>query len=181
MAEKKYLNKDGFIYLWSEIKSFLLTNYVIKEGGKGLSSNDYTTSEKNKLSGIETGANKITNNNQLTNGAGYQTSAQVNAIVTGKGYQTESQVIALIDSAISDITGISIEVVSSLPPTGSNGVIYLVSNGGSGNNAYDEYIWVTSTNKYEFIGTTSTDLTGYLKEADLVAITNAEIEEIIGA
>ena len=33
---------------------------VDKETGKGLSTNDYTTTEKNKLEGIETGANKYT-------------------------------------------------------------------------------------------------------------------------
>lgn len=31
-------------------------NYVAKENGKGLSTNDYTTAEKNKLNGIATGA-----------------------------------------------------------------------------------------------------------------------------
>ena len=30
--------------------------FVEKESGKGLSTNDYTTDEKNKLAGIETGA-----------------------------------------------------------------------------------------------------------------------------
>ena len=37
-----------------------LTNYVEKEEGKGLSTNDYTTEEKGKLAGIEEGANKYT-------------------------------------------------------------------------------------------------------------------------
>lgn len=37
-----------------------ITNKVDKETGKGLSTNDYTTSEKTKLSGIETGANNYT-------------------------------------------------------------------------------------------------------------------------
>ena len=36
----------------------LLNNKVDKVSGKGLSANDYTTAEKNKLSGIATGANK---------------------------------------------------------------------------------------------------------------------------
>lgn len=36
--------------------------------------NNFTTALKNKLDGIATGANNITNNNQLTNGAGYITS-----------------------------------------------------------------------------------------------------------
>lgn len=38
----------------------LLGNKVDKVSGKGLSTNDYTTTEKNKLSGIATGANNYT-------------------------------------------------------------------------------------------------------------------------
>lgn len=38
----------------------LLSNKVDKETGKSLSTNDYTTAEKEKLAGIETGANKTT-------------------------------------------------------------------------------------------------------------------------
>ena len=44
----------------SNLKTFLTSLkglFVSKESGKGLSSNDYTTAEKSKLSGIATGAN----------------------------------------------------------------------------------------------------------------------------
>ena len=37
-----------------------------------------------------------TNNNQLTNGAGYQTASQVESAITGKGYQTAAQVESAI-------------------------------------------------------------------------------------
>lgn len=47
---------------------------------------------------------------------------------------------------------LSYEVVTELPSTGENGVIYLISNGGTGTNVYDEYIWTGSG--YEKIGTT---------------------------
>lgn len=53
----KYLDSDGLIYVWSKIKALLNTK-VDKVTGKGLSTNDYTTTEKNKLSGIEAQANK---------------------------------------------------------------------------------------------------------------------------
>lgn len=43
-----------------------LSNYVQKETGKGLSTNDYTTAEKEKLSGIKAGATKTTTS--TTNG-----------------------------------------------------------------------------------------------------------------
>ena len=51
----KYLDNDGLIYLWSKIKN-LFSGKVDKEAGKGLSTNDYTTAEKNKLAGIASGA-----------------------------------------------------------------------------------------------------------------------------
>lgn len=148
--------------------------------------NNYTTDEKNKLSGIATGAqvniiesikvngkaqtitNKAvditvpTNNSQLTNGAGYQTALEV---------QTA------INSAISGITGIDFQVVESLPGTGVKGVIYLVSNSGTGTNIYDEYIWVT--NRFEKIGTTEIDLSNYYNTTNLLALTNQEIDTII--
>ena len=61
----KYLDENGLLYLWNKIKAHVqsvITNlnlsgtYVAKESGKGLSTNDYTTEEKNKLSNIQAGA-----------------------------------------------------------------------------------------------------------------------------
>lgn len=48
-----YLDKNGLLYLWSKIKE----KFVQKESGKGLSSNDYTDSDKTKLQGIQNNAN----------------------------------------------------------------------------------------------------------------------------
>ena len=48
-----YLDKNGIVYLWGKIKA----KFVTKESGKGLSTNDYTTTEKNKLAGIASNAN----------------------------------------------------------------------------------------------------------------------------
>lgn len=42
-------------------------NKVDKVSGKGLSTNDYTTTEKNKLAGIETGANKTVVDTAMSN------------------------------------------------------------------------------------------------------------------
>lgn len=150
--------------------------------------NNYTAAEKTKLGNIEAGAevNIIegvtvngsdatisgkkaaitvpTNNNQLTNGAGYQTAAEV---------------ATAINSAISGITGISFEVVQTLPATGAAGTIYLVPHGGTGTNIYDEYIYVS--NGWEKLGTTDVDLTGYYNTSNLRAMTNAEVEAIIAS
>jgi hypothetical protein len=42
--------------------------------------NNFTTTLKNKLDGIAAGANNITNNNQISNGAGYVTSSVINSL-----------------------------------------------------------------------------------------------------
>jgi len=76
----------------------------------------------------------------------------------------------VITSAISSLVGIRCEVVSELPATGENGVIYFVPNGGSEPNIYDEYIWIDSTSKFELIGTTEIDLSNYVTNDDLNAI-----------
>ena len=63
----KFLDSNGLLYVWSKIKSYVsdaitngITGKVDKVDGKGLSTNDYTTDEKNKLAGIEAGANNYT-------------------------------------------------------------------------------------------------------------------------
>lgn len=43
-----WMDTDGLRYLWSKV----VAKFVRKESGKGLSTNDYTTAEKNKLAGI---------------------------------------------------------------------------------------------------------------------------------
>lgn len=55
MSEKLYLSNSGLQRVWTKIKS-LLNGKVDKVSGKGLSTNDYTTAEKNKLAGIAAGA-----------------------------------------------------------------------------------------------------------------------------
>ena len=61
----KYLNDDGLLYLVQKIKAWL-NGKVDKVDGKGLSTNDYTSAEKTKLSGIEANATKTIVNNTLT-------------------------------------------------------------------------------------------------------------------
>lgn len=116
---------------------------------------------------ITLGANTVTvptNNNELTNGA---------------GYQTASDVESAINEAIGDITGFEFQIVEELPGTGEKGVIYLISNSGTGQNIYDEYIWTGTA--FEKIGTTDVDLSNYWSKTDLVAIQNNEIDTIVGA
>ena len=55
------------------------TTYSVGDGG--LTQNNFTDADHSKLNGIAASATNVTNNNQLTNGAGYRTSAQVDAAI----------------------------------------------------------------------------------------------------
>lgn len=113
-------------------------------------------------------------------GYGYQTAAQVNSLIGNKGYQTSSQVQSAINSALGGITGIDIQVVESLPTTGTKGVIYLVAHSHGSGDAYDEYVWVAEKRAYEKIGNTDVDLSGYLKSTDITVLTEADFNTMWG-
>ena len=246
---KKYLDNNGLLYFWQKIKN----TFVTKDGSKVLSDENYTTAEKTKLSGIETGAevndidtikvngttqtitNKAvditvptkvsdlnndsgflttetdpvftasaaygisstditnwnakaeisdipTNNNQLTNGAGYQTASEVESAINTKissAYKIKgSTTFANLPSADSTREGFVYNITDSFTttadfvegagkeyPAGTNVVIVNV-----GSNTY----------KYDVIAG-FVDLSPYLLSADLVAITNAEIDTIVAS
>ena len=199
----EYLDKSGLTLLISKIKTALIGKVDV-ENGKGLSTNDYTSSEKQKLSGIASGAQvnviesvKVngtkltpsskavdisvpTKTSQLTNDSGYQSATNVESIITAKGYQTQSQVQSLINSAVGNITSIKYQKVTSLPATGSNGVIYLVAHSHGTQDIYDEYIWLSETKTYEKIGNTDIDLSAYVKNSELTAITTNDLNTMWG-
>ena len=74
---------------------------------------------------------------------------------------------AELNDAIGGATSIKAEVVSALPATGVNGTIYLVAHAHGTGDAYDEYLWIESANKFEKIGNTDIDLSSYAKKTDL--------------
>lgn len=122
---------------------------------------------------------KPTKLSEFENDSGFQTAENVESTITSKGYQTSSQVQQSINSAIAGITGVEYEVVESLPPSGKKGTIYLKSNGGSGQNIYDEYIWVN--NKFEFIGTTQVDLSNYFNTTNFTPVSNEAIDAMFSS
>ena len=288
----KLLDENRLAQLWALIKG----KFVQAETGKGLSTNDFTTEEKNKLSNIEAGANENiiegiavnnvditpvnkrvnlavptkvsdltndekfqtdtevasaiagsgyqanvietvkvngsildvdskksvnvivpTDNSVLTNGAGYQTAADVssalsksgyqanvietvkvnnvaltpsskavnitvptdNSVLTnGAGYQTAKDVTDAINEAIGGLTGISFEVVETLPTRGKTGVIYLIAHSHGAGDNYDEYVWLEKSESYEKIGNTDVDLSNYVTKNDITIMTEQELAAI---
>lgn len=201
MAE--YLDKSGTTYLVGKIKE-QLAEKVDKQEGLGLSENSYTDEEKSKLAGlsnytlpaatsstlggVKSGGDISVNSSGAVTVPGLSGKAPIaNPTFTGApkaptpdtddsstNIATTAFVQAAVAAGVAGITGFEFEVVSALPGTGETGKIYLVSNGGSTQNAYDEYIWVN--NSWEKIGTTAVDLSGYWSKTELTAIQNTEID-----
>ena len=129
-----------------------LDEKVDKVDGKQLSTEDYTTTEKNKLAGISTGAQVNVIESVQVNGAALTPSGKA-VNINLSNYATKGD--------LSSIPKFAVTVVTELPISDiSTSTIYLKSNGGSSGNSYDEYIYVNSA--WEKIGTTEVDLSGYV-------------------
>ena len=91
---------------------------------------------------------------------------------SGKQVANTEFVAKAIANAVAGITDFETSIVESLPATGVKGTIYFVLNGSSEtDNIYDEYIWVNG--KFEKIGSTKIDLTGYLNDVTTSGTGNA--------
>ncbi len=159
----KYLDSNGVLYLWQKLKALVssaISNKVDKVNGKGLSANDYTTAEKEKLAGIEAGANKY-----------MHPDSHPASMISGLD--------AAIQEKVAAAGHLKREIAAALPePSAADGnTIYMIrKSSGADGNLYDEYMLIDGA--MERLGDTAVDMTGYVKESDLAAITNGEIDEI---
>ena len=102
-----------------------------------------------------------TKTSDLTNNSGFITKA-VNDL-TNYYLKSETYTKEEVQSLISAINSVTLQKVDSLPEPGESNVIYLVPKSGSGNDIYDEYIYIDG--KPEHIGSTQVDLSNYVQEA----------------
>lgn len=86
---------------------------------------------------------------------------QVSQLVNDANFKTEAEIQTLINNS----TKLKKELVTSLPSTGKEDVIYLLKNKNDTNNFYTEYMWIGG--KWEIIGDTKVDLSGYAKKSDI--------------
>ena len=69
---------------------------------------------------------------------------------------------------IASIPQFELKIVDALPLQGQRMVLYLVpKTSASGDNIYDEYIWIESTSSFEIIGSTTVDLSDYATKDEL--------------
>lgn len=130
---------------------------------------------------------------QVTNDAGYQTAANVEAAITGKGYQTEAQVEAKISAANARVYKPQGSIAFAdlpLPAQANLGFVYNVTDAftsstsfleGSGHKypagtnvvvvqSGEDYVWDVLGGFY--------DLSGYALLSDITELTNQEVQAI---
>lgn len=199
-----YVGDTDLLYILTKIKNVLdgtggyTPGYVQKESGKGLSTEDFTTALLNKLNGITAGADSVEWNQTQASGTKiaeitinggtpidiYVPTGQtitIDSVMSGTSENAvQNKVIKqYVDDAVGSVVSIEFRTVNELPATGENGVIYLVPNGTStGQNRKDEYVWITSESRFEKIGTTDIDLSGYVQSTDLAEITTSDIDSM---
>ncbi|MBR2258214.1 MAG: hypothetical protein IJ899_12960 [Blautia sp.] len=175
---KKYLDLDGLRYFNQKLTE-VFAGKVDKVEGKVLSTNDYTQEEKEKLSGIAAGAeaNVIeaisvngTAQQAVSKGVDITVPTNNNQLANGAGYQTASDVSDAIDAALAGITSLTYTVVEALPPAGEPGVIYLIASPRGTDDGFDEYIYVDGD--FEKLG---------YSDIAIPAITSSEIDTILAS
>lgn len=135
---------------------------VSEEQGKGLSTNDYTDAAKAKVDAIPENPKYTDTTYDLTPYAKKtEVPTKVSALTNDKGFKTEKEVLSLIQSS----SKLKKEVVTSLPSTGKDDVLYLKKDGNDANNSYVEYMWINGA--WEIIGNTKIDLNPYAKKTDI--------------
>ena len=186
-----YVGSTDLLYILNKIKAVLEAGYVKVEDGKGLSTNDFTTILKNKLDNIAEGAEVNVqadwNETDTSSDAYIKNKPTIPDTVILDDTLSNSSTNAVqnkaiksyIDAAVSAITSVQFKKVTALPSQGANGIIYLVPKNETTSkvgNIYEEYIWITDDTKFEKIGETDIDLSGYVRTADLVEITTTDID-----
>lgn len=171
---EKFLNGTGLSNIVSKLTAWATEKFVAKESGKGLSTNDYSNQEKEKLNGLKNPTIEIVkvNNTALTPDENKVINIDLSS------YPLKSAVTQEIAQAVSGINGFDAQIVSELPPEGGKGILYLIANNSEENqNAYDEYVWVADN--FEKIGTRTIDLSQYALKSEIpAAITNEELDTI---
>ena len=152
-----------------------LNNKVDKEVGKGLSTKDYTAADKALVDGLINtvsinGTNQTISNHTLSLTIPTKTSQLTN----DKNYQTLTDAENKINNKLTSVMVYkgSVNSFSNLPTGARTGDVYNVND---------------TDDNYAFNGTSwdklsrTIDLSNYLLKTEVVAITNSEIDTIVGA
>lgn len=209
----KILTLANLAHVWDTIKAKFATkeevaDKVDKIEGKGLSANDYTDTEKEKLEAVESGAQVNVLETVKVNGTAltatdkgvnidlsdYATNEDVEGKVdkvTGKGLSTNDltdDLVSKINAAVTldtltqavvEAGHIKFSFVEELPEEGETNVIYFTKlEDTEDDDAYEEFVFQDGA--YEKIGATRVDLSNYWDKANLELATDDDIDTALG-
>lgn len=192
----KYLDNNGLLYVWKKLKDTFAKKVELDEVKNSIPKNvsdlqdadSYAKSvdiptKVESLSDATDYAKKIEIPHSVSELDGMDAYAKITALpkkvvdlTDGADYIKQAELIEEVKSLIGNTKALEFSVVEELPSSGEKSTIYLVSNSKAENDAYDEYIFVNG--KFEKIGTTSVDLSDYVKTSDITSITNEEIDTL---
>ena len=147
----KYLDSNGLLYYNQRIKATYATQTALESTNTNVASLQSQVDglvseggEPNVIETIEVNGTALpvsektvnvtvpTNNNQLTNGAGYQTASQVQAAITSGGFATTTQLNTRLAAKQNTLTFDSTPTENSLNPVTSGGIYQAFATAVSG-------------------------------------------------
>lgn len=194
--QAKYLDNNGLLYVWKKLKDTFakkvdldeMKNSIPKNVTELLDAENYALksaipTKVESLTDAGDYAKKLEIPHSIEGMEGIEAYAKVTAIPKkvaeledAMDFVKKAELTEEVKGLIGNIKSIEFSVVEELPASGEKATIYLVSNAKGDNDSYDEFIWLND--KFEKIGTTSVDLSGYLKATDITGITNEEIDAL---
>lgn len=191
----KYLDENGLLYVIQKVKTWL-SGKVDKVDGKGLSTNDYTTAEKNKLSGLKNyelptasastlGGVKVGSGLAINNGVLSATGGGTADSVDWSNVQNKPTKVSQFtnDSGYQTATQVNTAITSKGYQTETQVKAIVETVVGSAPDALDtlEELSKALGEDPNFATTITTELGKKVDESDLNAITNAEIDTIVAS
>lgn len=185
-AYKEIAKADGSgVTSFYRLSDTLDTVEIEEESGESITIDYNQAQNKPSINNITLVGNKTSADLGLQPAGDYITNAQANAKfidedeLEAKNYVNETE----LQEALAHIEHFHREIVSALPVTGEDNVLYLVSKEGSGEDIYNEYVWVGlsySENGYEYLGTTATDLSNYYNKSEVNSLLNGKVNKETG-
>lgn len=192
----KFLDNNGLLYVWKKLKDTFVKKVELDEVKNSIPKN---VSDLQDADSYAKSVDIPTKVESLADAGDYAKKSEIPHSIEGmEGIEAYAKVTAIpkkvaeledamdfvkkaelteeVKGLIGNVKSIEFSVVEELPASGEKATIYLVSNAKGENDSYDEFIWLND--KFEKIGTTSVDLSGYLKATDITGITNEEIDAL---
>lgn len=184
MAVYKEINRadDSGVTTFYRISDILDTVETDDKEGQSVVIDYNQAQNKPSINGVALVGNKTSEDLGLQPAGDYITNNEADEkFIDGDELEAKNYVNqAELQDAIAHIEHFHREIVEALPVTGMDNVLYMVRKGGTGEDIYNEYIWVglsNSENGYEFLGTTATDLTDYYKKSQVDAALATKVDK----